>query len=138
MTTEAEKLTALEVELRRDLAAIERVKKMMAFKNGNLGSALTVPKIPINQPPELQPSDLPEETLSLRGTIESILNADPSIRWTVQKVVQRLKDMNFDLKAQKPVFSVGQAMKKLADKGRIRLVKKGSGSEPHVYQGKSA
>ncbi len=140
MLTETDRLNSLEQELRRDLEAIERVKRMMAFKNNNP---------PAQRAEESKPSKIvglfeldgadetmqPEEGVSLRGTIEAIMNADPSLRWTVQKMVQRLKDSGFELKAQKPVFSVGQAMKKLADKGRVRLAVKGVGSAPHVYQG---
>ncbi len=51
-------------------------------------------------------------------------------------MVKHLTDMGFNLKAQKPVFSVGQAMRKLADQGRIKLIRKGSGSEPNIYKGK--
>jgi hypothetical protein len=137
MLSEAQKLTALEQDLRRDLEAIERVKKMMAFKNGSLSAPdeRQIPLMTLEQdiPETANLADIP--STSLRGTIQSIMCADPSVRWTVQKMVAHLASTGFDLKAQKPVFSVGQAMKKLAESNRIKLVRRGSGSEPHIYRG---
>ena len=143
MDSEAQKLDALEQELKRDLDAITRVKKMMAFKNGLLSSpaddrqmALPVPADPADNRVITLEADLEfVPAASLRGTIEAIINKDADVRWTVQKMLKYLRDINFNLKATKPLFSVGQAMKKLADSKRIRLVYRGTGSEPYIYKG---
>lgn len=142
MDFEAERLSALEQELKRDLEAITRVRQLMAFKNGSLAGHKTEPiQAPISAADRLDFDDgvdvgLDAPSTSLRGTIESTINANPSVRWTVQKMLKHLADGGFELKAQKPVFSVGQAMKKLADQKRISLIRKGSGSAPHIYRGK--
>jgi len=144
MDFEAERLSALERELKRDLEAITRVRQLMAFKNGSLSSHKPEPApAPINvaAADQLDFDDGVDEGLdapstSLRGTIESTVNANPTIRWTVQKMLKHLGETGFELRAQKPVFSVGQAMKKLADQKRISLIRKGSGSAPHIYRGK--
>lgn len=136
MDLEAKRLEALEIELRRDLEAVERVRKMMAFKNGALSSHSTDNSAQLEfADEEANLSDAP--VTSLRSTIEAMINRDQVTRWTVQKVVAELKAMNIGLKAEKPVYSVGQAMKILAGRGKIRLVRRGSGSEPNIYKARS-
>lgn len=144
MDLKEQELSVLEQDLRRDLEAVTRVRRLIAFKNGSLTTqkAKAAPEpINISVADQLHLDDAVDTEIdaplvSLRGTIESTVNADTSIRWTVQKMVKHLTDMGFNLKAQKPVFSVGQAMRKLADQGRIKLIRKGSGSEPNIYKGK--
>lgn len=43
----------------------------------------------------------------------------------------------FPLRAKKPIYSVGQAMSKLEQRGKIRIVKRGAGNSPNVYKGKA-
>lgn len=141
---DAQELAALEQDLRRDLDAIERVKKMLAFKNGSLKLHGAQKPKPLEEPDEITVevseafnlADIP--ATSLRGTIEAVMNEDPNVRWTVQKMLAHLQNTGFELKAAKPIYSVGQSMKILANKGKIRLIRRGSGSEPNVYRGKVA
>jgi|ERR1035438_2166422 hypothetical protein len=141
MDAEVQKLTALEEELRRDLEAITRVRQIMALKNGSL-SKPDDRQIPLLMNlPAADPQaddDLDEERAdSLIGTIDKTINSDPNIRWTTTKMLAHLQSIQYPLKAQKPIYSVGQTMKKLEEKGRIRVVRRGSGSAPNIYKGKA-
>ena len=144
MDSETEKLANLEADLRRDLEAIERVRKILALKNGSVIRATEnrtdLPKaLTIEVSDGLNLSDnaaLDVSPTSLRDTIEYIINANANERWTVQKMLKHLIESGFELKAKEPIYSVGQAMKKIADKERIRVIHRGVGSRPSIYQGK--
>jgi hypothetical protein len=137
------KMLALKEELRRDLEAIERVERLMASKNGALGSDNRQRVLPIDLsvPAALGLHDEDEENQedvpSLKGTIEATVNADLTVRWTNQKMLTHLKKVGFPLRAKKPIYSIGQAMQKLSDAGTIKLVRKGTGNQPNVYKGKA-
>jgi hypothetical protein len=79
--------------------------------------------------------DLP--ATSIRGKIEQVMNADSQIRWTTQKMLAHLQTTGFPLKAQKPIYTIGQSLQKLADKNRIVLLKRGAGGSPNIYRGKT-
>jgi hypothetical protein len=123
----AEQLAAIEAELKKDLEAVSRVRRLLEGKQ----SASPEPTTEAGSTAE----DLESPVSSLRGTIERTMNADPQAKWTVQKMLSHLQQTGYPLKAQKPLYSVGQSMKILVDRGRIRLVRKGVGSAPNVYKG---
>ncbi len=137
MDSEAQKLTALEEELRRDLDAITRVRRLMALKNGSLvhppdERQLAFSTVTANVAQDEDEKDV--DRSSLIGTIEETINANPSARWTTQKMLTHLNAEGYPLRAAKPVYSVGQALNKLFKQGRIRIVRKGAGSEPNIYR----
>ncbi len=139
MEADAKQLAALEEKLKRDLDAIARVRQLIAQNNGSLSPPdsrqYTLP-IPISDKvPDVSESD-EAPIQSLRGTICKIINEDPNVRWTAQKVMARLIDTGFQLRAKKPIYSIGQALYGLVEKGEIRLVRKGVGSAPNLYKGK--
>lgn len=139
MEAEAKRLAALKEELRKDMEALERVERLMAAKNGSLNRpddrqlALPIKRDPIDSAEE-DAENAP--STSLRGKIEEVVNSDATTRWTTQRVLAQLQHLNYPLKAQKPIYSVGQSLNILAKKGKIRLVRKGTGSEPNIYKAK--
>lgn len=136
MDTEAKKLIALKDELRKDMEALERVERLMASKNGSLSRPdsrqITLPVMDLI----LEEEDAEAPANSLRGTIEQIVNADTTTRWTTQKVLVRLQELRYPLRAQKPIYSVGQCLNILVKRGSIRLARKGAGNAPNIYKGK--
>ena len=140
---DAKTIRAFQEELRKDLEALERVERMMAAKSGPAVSK-SDKRSPLFPPADSESEaevesdeyDTEAPSDSLRGTIERIVNGDLATRWTTQKVLTRLIEMRYDLRAKKPIYSVGQSFYVLAKKGRIRLVRKGAGSAPNVYRGK--
>jgi hypothetical protein len=144
MDSEAKRIIALKEELRRDLEAIERVERLMAFKNGSLAvpdgrqgvlSISVADGVGVNDESLLQEEE-EGAVASLKGTIDYIINSDLAVRWTNQKMLTRLRADGFKLRAKKPIYSIGQAMQKLADAGSIKLVRKGAGNQPNIYRGK--
>lgn len=137
-----EQLASLEEDLRKDLEAISRVKQILALKNGSLSRPddrqIRLP-IRIQEPDDPLDADDVEEARSdsLVGTIERIINSDLNVRWTTAKMLTRLQSLKFPLKAKKPIYSVGQSMQKLEEKGKIRIVRRGTGSAPNIYRGKA-
>ena len=138
MDAQAQKLAALEQELRKDLEAVERVRRLMETKSVAAPDDRQLP-LPVGFGLELidETETNDESTGSIIGTIEQLLNADPNVRWTTLKVLNQLKAIGYPLRAAKPIYSVGQSLSKLVKQGKIRLVKKGSGNSPHVYRGKA-
>jgi hypothetical protein len=143
---DTQRLAALEEELRRDLEAITRVRRMMDFKSGLLTPSSAQRELPLSPAGTFSFNPVnamegPEDedarpSTSLRGMIEQIINMDPSVRWTTQKVLAHLQQVKFPLRAAKPIYSVGQALQGLVRTGKIRLARKGSGSEPNIYKGR--
>jgi hypothetical protein len=121
-------------EHRKDLEALARLKR---FLPTNGSGAKSIDDNQMDLPGAVAEADLDEgPVVSLRGTIEQIVNSDPTVRWTTQKVLKRLQQTGFPLKAKKPIYSVGQALQKLSEGGRIRVVRRGVGSAPNIYKGK--
>lgn len=135
---EATQIAVLERQMleehKKDLEALARLKRFLPTN----GSAPTVDERQMALPaPGQQDEDLDEAPVkSLRGTIERVINADPTVRWTTQKMVSNLQRIRFPLRAKKPIYSVGQSMQILAERGAIRLVRRGVGSAPNIYKGK--
>ena len=79
----ANELSALEEELKRDLDAISRVRRILAAKSG----AIT-PVVAVSVTPRVA-HDVSEDgrfpIISLRGKIEDVINADPSTQWTPKR-----------------------------------------------------
>jgi hypothetical protein len=142
MDNETKRMIALKEELRRDLEAIERVERLMALKNGSISNKderQTVLPINISLEDSLAMQDEDEDQdqgTSLKGAIAATINADPAMRWTNRKMLTHLQQIGFKLRAQKPIYSIGQAMQKLCDAGDIRIVRKGAGNLPNVYKAK--
>jgi hypothetical protein len=137
MNPEPEKLAALEAELRRDLEAIERVRRLMALKNGSLSPDSRQYTLPGAIAPGESDDGLESTNASsLSGTIERIVNSDATVRWTTPKMLVHLQQIGFPLRAKKPIYSIGQAMQKLASRGDIRIVRRGAGNSPNIYKGK--
>jgi len=141
MDVDTQKFAALKEELRKDLEALERVERLMAAKNGKLSALPDDRQLPL-MPPDARRTDSIDQSdedngpaTSLRGKIEEIINAEPGNRWTTQKVLAKLNEIKFPLKAQKPIYSVGQSLNGLVNQNRIKLARKGAGSEPNIYKG---
>ncbi len=138
-----DEIIALKEEAKADYDALERVERLWAAKNGitpkKVEDDLQMPLV-VQQPAgttEIDEYDTEAPSDSLRGTIERIVNNEPNARWTTQKVLARLQELKYDLRATKPIYSVGQSLNVLAKKGRIRLARKGAGSAPNIYKGKT-
>lgn len=141
MDADVQKLASLEDELRKDLEAIARVRQLIAAKNGALAAKPDDRQYPLliagdrasDHVDSTDADDAPVE--SLRGKIEQVINSDPTVRWTTQKMLSHLQAIGFPLRARKPIYSVGQAMQKLGDSQKIRLIRRGVGSAPNIYRG---
>jgi hypothetical protein len=137
-------LAEMEAELKSDLDALSRVRRMMESRKNRdkANNGLAKPIGPLVAIPVS--TDAPEDddyqdeengpNVSLRGKIAQVVNEQPDVKWTTQKVLLHLQKTGFPLKAQKPRFSVGQALNKLTEQGKIRLTRKGTGSEPNIYR----
>ena len=121
-------------EHRKDLEALTRLKRFLP-SNDNVGGQET--STIITEPPSHSTiaSLVPEEGTPLKYAIRDILNNDPSVKWINKKILQYLLDVGFELKAQKPIYSIGQATQQLLGSGEIKLVKKGFGSTPNILRG---
>jgi len=119
----------MEEEHRRDIEALERVARFLP------GSPRPVP-----DPPE-RPASTPEPSSfapadSTLGMMERLLWRYPSRTWTIQQLKSEMEKQGYTFKAQQPIASMGVAIKKLSDRGKVTVVMRGSGRVPNVYQWK--
>lgn len=121
---------AMQEEHRKDREALERLKRFL-HADGNSCGELHEPKTVLEQIQE-EVDEL--NTNTMIGTVEAIIANDPKKRWTVASMLQRLRDDKFPLAADKPQASLGLVFSKLHKRGKIRLVRRGSGRTPHVYR----
>jgi hypothetical protein len=124
-------------EHKKDLEALARLKRFLPSN----GSTPKPPderqmRLPVNLEVRVEDDMEDAPVVTLRGKIEQTVNSDPNLKWTTQKVLAHLRQVGFPLNAKKPIYSVGQSLKILADQGRIRLVRKGLGSAPNIYRAK--
>jgi len=145
MVLDEKQLLALEDQARLDLEAIQRIRGMMARQNGTKTEPRQTPPPPpalVHGRTEEEMEDFRDydesessEPTSLIGTISKNINADPGVRWTTAKVLAHLQTSGYPLQAAKPLYSVGQALGKLVERGEIRILRRGAGSKPNIYAG---
>jgi hypothetical protein len=119
---------AMEEEHRQDREALQRLKRFL--KNGANGRSGASPRLIDTH----QYDDGDGNAQTIIGTVDSAMQADHNRKWTVPLMLAYLRDSNFPLAAQKPEATLGLIFKKLQRRGRIRLVKRGSGRLPNVYK----
>jgi hypothetical protein len=116
-------------EHRKDLEALERLKRFLPQSN----AAVSKPKgVPEDLGPQADLESLSEDTII--GKVEQVMTSDTARRWTVPLMFAELRRQNFPLAAQKPERTLGLILRKLADRKVIKIVKRGSGRSPNVYK----
>ena len=99
-----EKVTDIERQMleehRKDLKALARLKRFLHSSENNA--------IPV-QPSEPIAPLVPEEGTPLKHAIRDIMNNDPTRKWSNGKMLNYLSSIGFNLKAKKPIYSIGQA-----------------------------
>jgi hypothetical protein len=120
--------TAMETEHQRDREALERLMRFLP-PNGvsphfevRTGSAAATTYGPSERP------------VSILGGIEWILESNPNRTWTVRKIHDELLKRGYSLEAKNPIATIGVAVKKLCDRDRVKVLRRGSGREPSIYQ----
>lgn len=133
-------ITAMEEELKKDLDALTRVRRIMESRRKETQHSSTGPGLPvgaalINNGIAHGETNTLEDAFgsSLIARVAEIIDKDPRTQWTTQLVLTQLEQTGFPLRAKKPVYSVGQAINKLVEQGRIRMLKKGAGRIPNLY-----
>ena len=130
-------ITALERQMlkehQKDLEALARLKRFLP-SNGSTSAPAITNAMPA-QPSEPIAPLVPEEGTPLKHAIRDIMNNDPTVKWSNGKMLKYLSSNGFELKAKKPIYSIGQATQKLVESGKIKLVKQGFGSSPNSYRG---
>jgi hypothetical protein len=143
-------------ELKRIVADPEMVamfEQWLAEKKNSNGNGVVSPELPDQRRAHLEsataiaaksvkpPGDdfeHPLHPLSLpRGSHRrAILDVVNSFSGPVEvaTVLAELERIRYPFKAQNRKVMVGSALGKLAQQGKIRLVKKGAGSLPHIYK----
>lgn len=119
-------------EHRKDMEALARLKRFIPPNGATSGASRS--SITVSAPSPVVPL-VPEEGTPLKHAIRDIANHEPSVRWTNVKMLKYLESIKFELNAQKPIYSIGQATQKLIDRGDLKLVKKGSGNTPNIFRG---
>ena len=112
----------MEEEHRRDREALDRMMRFLP-QNGTPANP-----IPIETGAD---ADAP---LSIMDGIEMLLHQNMGQTWTVQKLRTELVKKGYALKAKNPLATISVAMKKLCDRGKVKVIRRGSGREPNVYQ----
>ena len=131
------KVTDIEREMleehRKDLKALARLKRFL-HSSESTSAPQTSNAIPV-QPSEPIAPLVPEEGTPLKHAIRDIMNNDPNRKWSNGKMLNYLSSIGFNLKAKKPIYSIGQATQQLVESGEVKLQKQGFGSLPNIYRG---
>jgi hypothetical protein len=124
-------------EHKRDLEAFEALKRLSRFlpNSGNtlsrpVGSTRVDHIRSTQEPSSMAPAD------SMLGKMERILWGNPSRTWTIQAIKAEMEKDGYRFLATQPIASMGVAMKKLVDRGKVDVVMRGSGRTPNIYQWK--
>jgi len=124
---------AMQEEHRQDLEALERLKRYLHNGGGGGAQEQAGRLHSLDRAAFGLDDDEETETSTLTGKVEEVFNQNPTARWTVPKMLHYLREIRFELKAQKPQASVGLIFQKLRKRGSIRIVKRGSGRSPNIY-----
>jgi hypothetical protein len=118
-------------ELMADPEVMDYLKQVVSNGNGNSNAEHA------NAQPQLQLKPDADETLPAEGSLKrKVLDTARTIsgKFDTALIVQEMSRDGFRFEAQQPKISVNQALTKLAGKGLIRLVRRGSGRQPNYYE----
>ena len=114
----------MEEEHRKDREALQRLKRFL-----HQGTA----PAPIEHV-DAEYIDVEDKAQTIIGKVEDVFASDIAKRWTIHNMVVFLKSQKFPLVAQKPDATMGLIFSKLQKRGKIRIVRKGSGRLPNIYR----
>lgn len=123
----------MEEEYRRDREALERLKRFMS--NGDKPQQRSTSSEPRTE----TPSESEERSEgSIRRKVAEVFAAEPENMWSIPGMVEHLTKTGFPLKAAKPEASMYGVFRVLKERGIIRIVRRGSGSQPHLFRSTAA
>jgi len=119
---------ALRAEYEKDMEAIERVEILLARRAVPDASA---GGLPTNTEDE---SAVDGDESTLIDAVERAFIRFPQKRWTVGDLENQLQADGFQFKAIKPRSSIHTSLTRLEESSVIRIVKRGKGRKPNIYQ----
>ena len=131
---------AMREEHQRDLEALSRLKRFLPANGKAPVTESPVVKLPlIPSPPK--PLPLPESTMavekSMRARVAEIMARDQSTKWSAQAMVAHLLEHGHTLAAKKPVPGIQLIMVHWVKRGKLDLLRKGTGRTPNLYRWRS-
>ena len=73
-------------------------------------------------------------TPTIMGTIEQVVKQfGGDEQWTMRRMLNYLRQSNYSL-SEKPEGTISAALSKLAQQGKLKIVRQGAGSVPSIYQ----
>ena len=126
----------IDQEYLRAKAALQTLRKY--FEQGSsshVSSMVIYPTIPESADVDVEYVDVEDNPQSIIGKVDAVMNADPTKKWTVASMIAYLQHSGFSLAAKKPEATMGLVFTKLRNRGKIRIVRRGSGRNPNVYRG---
>jgi hypothetical protein len=131
----------IESEHQKDIEALERLMRFlprveMPESTNDQPAALTIEKAAIIVATDPNAGLLDNGARSVLGGLELVLSQNHDRTWTGQQLKKELEAKGYELLAKNPMATIGVALKKLVDRGKIKVVRLGSGREPHIYQWK--
>jgi hypothetical protein len=129
---------AMRAEHQKDLEALARLKRFLP-QNGTQVKQEAIEPIAIRDTPlntfaSVTPT---EEAKSNRQRVAEIMMADPTKAWTAQMMVARLQQTGVVLGAKNPVPGIQLIMEVWKDRGKVDLIRKGTGRIPNLYRWKA-
>ncbi len=68
------------------------------------------------------------------GNIQNLFSTHPERTFNAQQIKAALAGLGIELKAKNPIATISVSLKKLVDRGKVTVVRRGSGRDPHLYQ----
>ena len=134
--------TAMAEEHRLDREALRRLKRFLPVSSNNDGHApLTLHRSEQSEAEDRRSleeliADAEEDApRTIIDTVEQVMLANTSQKWSVPSMIAHLKSAGFKLQAKKPEATMGLVFQKLAKKRKtIVRVRRGSGRTPNLYR----
>jgi hypothetical protein len=127
------------VNYERDLEAIERVERLIAVGAGITAEsaqhllATATAAAPVVMNGEIAPDD-PDSQPTLIDAVERMFRTFPNVSLNVGMLEAQLRKAGFVLAAKQPKSSINTAVSRLAERGVIRIVRRGAGRKPSTYR----
>jgi hypothetical protein len=126
------------VNYERDLEAIERVERLIAAGAEITAESAqhllaTATAAPVIMNGEIVPDDS-ESQPTLIDAVERAFKTFPSVSLNVSSLETHLRKTGFVLAAKQPKSSINTAVSRLAERGIIRIVRRGTGRKASTYR----
>lgn len=116
----------------QDMESIDRFERLAFSENAD--TSLSLPALPV----AIENENGEESEVTLIDSVAHVFKRFPEQSWNVNTIERQLLSERFVFAAKNPKASINTALSRLAERGIVRISKRGAGRKPNQYRAEIA